>query len=94
MVCAPWYLSNDKLHEDLHLGTVQQITSKITTRYIEKLHKHPNIEALALLHPPPIRRLKSKITEDITYIIVGRIYRHAKYIRKSRENSTKITTIY
>ena len=65
MVGAPWYLSNDKLHEDLQLGTVQQIASKITTRYVERLHKHHNTEALALLHPPLTRRLKRKITEDV-----------------------------
>lgn len=57
---APWYLTNQQIHHDMALETVMEIATRETTKYIKRLHNHPNTEALTLLEDPPIQRLKTK----------------------------------
>ena len=58
MVGAPWYISNDQLHSDLCLPTVEETAKSLTEAYEKRLHHHPNIEAIQLLNAPQSRRLK------------------------------------
>ncbi len=39
---APWYISNDQLHTDLKIRTVNKEYEKITSNYIARLHQHQN----------------------------------------------------
>ena len=65
---APWYLSNEQLHHDLNILPVKDIARSSACAYEKRLHSHSNVEALMLLEPPPIRRLKKRIPNDVTSI--------------------------
>lgn len=62
---APWYITNYQLHQDLDLETVQQIASRATNKYVDRLHAHTNTEAIVLLERPPTQRLKRKAIANI-----------------------------
>ena len=46
------YFSNQQLHQDLGLETVQEIAAKTTGKYMDRLHDHMNTEAIMLLEDP------------------------------------------
>lgn len=46
---APWYVSNKQLHADLEIETVAEAYQRLAARYIDRLHSHPNVEAIMLL---------------------------------------------
>lgn len=46
---APWYVSNQVLHQDLNIPTVKMEISKLSSRYQHKLENHDNNLALNLL---------------------------------------------
>lgn len=59
IVCAPWYVRNDDLRRDLKIESIPNEIKKVARRHEERLHKHPNHEALQLLvNEPQMRRLK------------------------------------
>lgn len=62
---APWYFTNRQLHEELAVETVQQIASRATSSYIERLHDHTNTEAIVLLDSPSTQRLRRKPIANI-----------------------------
>lgn len=57
---APWFVSNAQLHKDLQIETVDTVARKISTKYLQRLHKHPNIEAIQLLDSTEITRRLSR----------------------------------
>ena len=65
MVGAPWYISNEQLHRDLHIETVKQVVHRLAISYERRLHRHTNIEAIQLLNAPLVTRLKRKTPTDI-----------------------------
>jgi len=62
---APFYVTNEVLHSDLQLETVEELARRLTRRYEKRLHQHPNTLALQLLEDPSIRRLKKRMPLDI-----------------------------
>jgi len=62
---APWYLTNQQLHEDLAVERIEQIVTKTTDRHIMRLHDHTNMEALMLLQGLSVQRLQRKNIANI-----------------------------
>lgn len=46
---APWFITNNQLRSDLKIDSVEVTINKKAVRYTQRLHKHPNIEAIELL---------------------------------------------
>ena len=46
---APWFISNEQLQNELDIEPVQSVIMKRATRYVSRLHQHPNTEAIQLL---------------------------------------------
>ena len=46
LVGAQWYISNETIHRDLRMETVDELARKLTSRFEARLHKHPNTLAL------------------------------------------------
>jgi hypothetical protein len=58
---AQWFVTNFQLSRDLNLDSVEDSIAKKTNRYIDRLHKHPNVEAIILLDTTNhTRRLRRK----------------------------------
>ena len=41
---APWYVTNDQLHSEIE--TIDEAYKRIVASYINRLHRHPNVEAI------------------------------------------------
>lgn len=65
IVGAPWYIRNENIHKDLNIPTVQQEIEKYTSKYLRKLHSHPNSLARELLLFEGHRRLRRTDTLDL-----------------------------
>ena len=62
---APWYVTNNQLHQDLQLETIDREYEKHTGKYEDKLHNHCNVEAMKLLTPyPNVRRISRRYPLD------------------------------
>jgi hypothetical protein len=46
---APWYINQDRIHEDLQTNTVLGEIKKLNTKYLRKLENHINALAVNLL---------------------------------------------
>jgi hypothetical protein len=58
---APWYVTNQMLHQDTQIPTVKQHIENSSTKYSQKLDSHPNTLATHLMKTERIkRRLKKK----------------------------------
>lgn len=58
-VNAPWYVRNDRLHQDLEVETVEETIKKCAVAHLERLQGHVNAEAAKLLDVDNlVRRLK------------------------------------
>lgn len=62
---APWYLTNESLHQDLNIPTVREVIRKLSNSYETRIHKHVNPLAIRLLEEPPIRRLARRHFLDL-----------------------------
>ncbi len=63
---APWFIRNDDLRKDLRLESVKEVIAAKAHNYIERLHRHPNVEAIALLDvSTDVRRLKRTHCTDL-----------------------------
>ncbi|KAL0098782.1 hypothetical protein PUN28_015784 [Cardiocondyla obscurior] len=59
IVDAPWYVRNDIIHADLGVPTVNKVIQEIARKHENRLHNHPNEEAIQLLdNSEALRRLK------------------------------------
>jgi len=61
---APWYVSNQTLHSDLHIPHVHTVFRERTSTHRTALDSHPNPLIEPLVHPPNNRRLKRRWTFD------------------------------
>ena len=57
---APWYVSNQTLHSDLHIPHVHTVFRKRTATHRTALDSHPNPLMEPLVHPPNNRGLKRR----------------------------------
>lgn len=62
---APWYLTNNQVHENLNILPVKDIARKYACSYEKGLHFHSNIKALMLLESSKLRRLKKKTPNNV-----------------------------
>lgn len=60
VVNAPWYIRNDQLRHDLKMTTVTEEISTYTTRYRQKMEKHPNQSIEEIYSTEIPRRLKKR----------------------------------
>jgi len=61
---APWYVSNQTLHSDLHIPHVRTVFRERAATHHTTLDSHPNPLMQPLVHPPNNRRLKRRWTFD------------------------------
>jgi len=61
---APWYVSNQTLHSDLHIPHVRTVFRERTATHRTALDSHPNPLVEPLVHPPNTRCLKRRWTFD------------------------------
>jgi hypothetical protein len=63
---APWYVTNQTLHNDLSIPFISEVRRTQAARYTTRTRQHPNdlIHPLAGRHPAP-RRLHRHWTEDL-----------------------------
>lgn len=66
IVNAPWYVTNQRIHEDLRVPFIHEEIHSLATRYHEKLSQHRN-ELVALLSTDDLRerRLNRKWPHDL-----------------------------
>lgn len=62
---APWYVSNENLHRDLNMPTVEEEVQRYNTSYANRLQAHPNALATQLLEPsrntpPRLKRFQQR----------------------------------
>lgn len=63
---APWFVRNDDLHRDLNVPTVIAEIRRYALRHEDRLHRHPNTEAIIILdNLYNARRLKRNKPYDI-----------------------------
>lgn len=65
IVNAPWYARNKNIHRDLKIETVEAEIKNFAQKYEARLHDHVNIEAIQLLEPSQLRRLKRSKPHDL-----------------------------
>ena len=46
---APWFISNNSLHNDLKIPTIKEAINKFSERYLQRLSDHENVLAITLL---------------------------------------------
>ena len=64
---APWYVTNETIHRDLNLLTVQEEISKFSNRYNTRVNNHQNSLVTQLLDTTDqIRRLKRQYPLDLS----------------------------
>jgi hypothetical protein len=66
MTNAPWYVSNQTLHDDLKITFINDVIHSQATKYRNRNTNHIN-ELIAVLTdaPPVVRRLKRQWPEDL-----------------------------
>ena len=52
---APWYISNETLHEDSGTPFVEDEINRLTNSYVHNLQGHPNEQVSHLQVPPAAR---------------------------------------
>lgn len=62
---APWYVTNDTLHKDLQIPTVEEEIENTAKKYVKRLVVHPNDGVKKLAKARPLRRLKRKLPQDL-----------------------------
>ena len=63
---APWYVTNNRIHHDLNIKTVQEEIIERTQTYRDRIAKHPNPLVVNLMNPLTApRRLKRKLPQDL-----------------------------
>jgi hypothetical protein len=66
MTNAPWYVSNQTLHNDLQIPFIKEVIHRQATKYRDRNTKHKNELITALTDVPPVaRRLKRHWPEDL-----------------------------
>jgi hypothetical protein len=63
---APWYVTNQTFHSDLHIPFVRTVIQDCTHKHRTALVTHPNPLVKPMLHPAHNRRLKRRWTFDTT----------------------------
>ena len=61
---APWYVTNQTLHRDLGIPTIQEVSTAKAAAHCHALQVHPNPLLGPQTTPPPVRRLRRKWTFD------------------------------
>jgi hypothetical protein len=64
-VDALWYVTNDMIHKDLGIPTVQEVIHERSIKHRTKLASHPNPRLQPLLRDDVIRRLKRRWPTDL-----------------------------
>lgn len=65
---APWFVTNDNIHNDLRIPKVKEEINKFSERYLNRLSNHSNILAINLLDDSDeIRRLKRFHVLDLPF---------------------------
>jgi hypothetical protein len=64
---APWYVTNNTLHTDLHIPYVREVFQERIAIHRTAIASHPNPLMVPLLHLPTTRRLKRRWTLDGTH---------------------------
>lgn len=63
---APWYVTNSQIREDLNIEAVHSYIRRKAERYFDRLHRHPNPEAVMLLGDSNnTRRLRRQHIHDL-----------------------------
>ncbi|CAH2108180.1 unnamed protein product [Euphydryas editha] len=63
---APWFVTNQQLHHDLEIRTVQEEIKHSMKSYRNRLENHPNILTLHLMNNITMfKRLKRKSPRDL-----------------------------
>lgn len=62
---APWYVSNQTLHEDLKIPYIREVIQEKSSKYHGKLATHSNTILRPLLQQPQARRLKKSWPADL-----------------------------
>lgn len=66
---APWFVTNNTLHNDFKIPTVKCEIKKVSCSYLERLSNHINPLAITLLDETnTIRRLKRNHVLDLPFI--------------------------
>jgi hypothetical protein len=66
MTNAPWYVSNQTLHNDLKIPFIKDVILSQATKYRNRNRNHTNELITALTDVPPVvRRLKRQWPEDL-----------------------------
>jgi hypothetical protein len=75
---APWYVSNQTLHSDLHIPDVHTVFRERRATHRTALNSHPNPLMEPLVHPPNNRRLKRRWAfDEIHWVsVAGRLLDH------------------
>jgi hypothetical protein len=61
---APWYVTNQTLHSDLHIPYVHSVLQDYIHKHRSALESHPNPLVEPLIHTTHTRRLKRRWTFD------------------------------
>ena len=66
MLNAPWFITNESIHNDLNIPTVRTVACNTARKYKDRMLNHPNKLASELLtKTKPRRRLKRKVPRDL-----------------------------
>jgi hypothetical protein len=66
MTNAPWYVSNQTLHNDLQITFIKDVIHRQATKYRNRNKNHINELITALTDVPPVeRRFKRHWPEDL-----------------------------
>jgi hypothetical protein len=64
---APWYVTNQTLHDDLKVPFVKEVIKTNSLKHHQKIAHHPNTLIQSIIEPPSNnRRLKRKWPADLT----------------------------
>lgn len=89
IVNAPWYVSNETLHNDLRICTVKEEIRKTIVKHKDRLQDHPNSLVTSLMtRPAYVRRLRRKIPQDLTVWCKVRVWH---WTHRSKTNTNIIT---
>jgi hypothetical protein len=65
MANAPWYVSNDALHNDIGIPIISDVIKKRRKKHHNRLETHTNPLMQPLLEEPNFRRLKRRLPIDL-----------------------------
>jgi hypothetical protein len=71
MANAPWYVSNDTLHNDLGIPIISDLIKECSNKHHNRLDTHTNPLMQPLLEEPNYRRLKIRRPIDLKLISGG-----------------------